>query len=161
MSARQFRSVLFLVFVTSALGAACASDTSDPGGGNGGGGGGGGTTADVAGTWQWAVTNITSSCGPETGWNAQVEIVQSGTSATATSAWRSNGGEHSSTNGTVTGDDLTFDITYPEEDGQLTATHSVTVDSDGNTMTGSETWSWTNGTTTCSSGTADVTATKQ
>lgn len=163
LALHRSRIAAVVLAVCAAVACSDSTDPDDDGDGGGGGGGGGGETADVSGLWLWTVNNINSTCGPETGWSAQVEITQSGTSATATSTWRSNGGEHSSTNGTVNGDEFSFDITYPEQTGVLTATHTVTVQPDGDSMTGTEAWSWEDldSDTACLGGTATVNVTRQ
>lgn len=121
--------------------------------------------ANVAGTWQWVVANVTSNeCPPEIGWVATVTITQTGTSVTASSLWNSDMGGPYVFNGTVSGNTLTIpDVTYPEDMGTTTATHEVVLQTDG-TMFGTETWEWMEtppGTDECTGGMATVTANPQ
>lgn len=132
--------------------AACGDDPVDPGEVS---------ITDFVGTWQWNVTNINSSCGPEDPWSTEVEITRVGTSETAVSTrspWRSDDQEDREVSGTVNGNTLTIgSVTYIENGGDLVATHVVTLQNNGN-LVGNETWTWTGGEGTCSNGTATVVA---
>ena len=60
----------------------------------------------------------------------------------------------SSFTGNFSGNSLTWNGSYPEDLGTTTESISLTVDASCNSFSGSSTWSWTDGSFTCS-GTAD------
>ena len=123
-----------------------------------GGGGGGGSdpapvstpppvsTPDVAGTW--AITeNLTGNC-PDSDVNTwTATVTQNGTSITV-----SGGG--ASRSGTLNGNVLTWSGSY-SEDGGTTTVSSLTLTFSGDTVTGNATWSWTDGSSSCS-GTSSI-----
>lgn len=150
-------SMLSLLALAS-LTFACGTTDPDPGGGGGGGGGG---PANVAGTWDWALTETTSTCGSEANDVWVVTITQSGSDITATSQWGSDvGGPHPFA-GTVTGNAVVIpNVMYEEDGGDLSASHDLTLQSDG-TMAGTETWTWTGDAGTCANGTSTLRATRQ
>lgn len=154
------RTLLSLLFL-AATSFACADAPSEPGGGGGGGGGGGSTTADVAGTWNWVVAATTSTCGAEPDGTWVITITQAGTGITASGQWGSDDVGPHEFMGTVTGNTVAItDVMYPEDGGDLSARHDVTLQSNG-TLTGTETWSWTGPGGPCSGGTSNITATRQ
>ena len=148
--------VVLAAFTGIALVTGCSDDDSptDPGGGT--------TPASVAGTWNWEVSNITSSCGNEPGWSAVVVITQSGTAVQAESDWRSDPGTGPHVGaGSVNGREVSINVNYPEAGGNLFAQHTVDLEPDNVTMVGSESWTWFGPDELCDDGTATVTATKQ
>ena len=154
---RLLRPALLPVLVVG-LAAGCGDDPVDPGAVD---------ITDFVGVWTWNVGNINSTCGSETVWDAQVTISQVGGSATqvtASSRWRADTPGPFSFAGTVSGNTLTIpNVTYTEDSGTLLATHTVTLQNNGN-LAGTETWTWTytdpvtNETSTCANGTADILA---
>lgn len=149
---RSFRSILAPMLFLGIITVGCADDPVDP------------DTIDITafvGTWDWIVTNISSTCGTEPGWDAPVVIARVGnsdTDVTLTSAWRADDPTPFPTDGTVSGNTLTVsNVTYTEDGGTLVATHTVTVQNNGN-LAGTETWTWTNASGTCAGGTAQVLA---
>lgn len=151
---RRFSVVPSLaVFLFVALfSAACGDDPADP------------DTADITdflGTWSWTVLDVTSSCGPEDLWMADVVIARVGTSdtdVTASSRWHADDVGPHVFDGTVSGNTLTIpDVTYTEGGGTLVADHVVTLQNDGR-LSGTETWTWTGPGGSCVNGTADVIA---
>jgi hypothetical protein len=112
------------------------------------------TASDLVGTWNFGVT-ITHETGDCVGdneppWNAEVVITRVGDAVTVTGDWHSNvgSGPHSFV-GTLTGMHLEIVGAYPEGDGTTSATYELTVAADWNRMTGTETWTWTNGVLSC------------
>jgi hypothetical protein len=106
--------------------------------------------------WKFEVSNVNSSCGPESNWISTVTIVQEGDSLETTGI--------KGTSFIVTGsvDGMTVTIGpggFSEDGGTTTATYILTIKSD-TSMEGREEWTWTDGTTTCSNGTATVKVTK-
>jgi len=102
---------------------------------------------DLTGIWRVQQT-ITGNCSgvdyPYTE-SYMAECVQNGSTLTLTST--SNG---ASFFGTITGNTITLTGTIPTEDGITSINFSGTVSSDGNTVTGAATWTWTDGIRTCS-----------
>lgn len=121
-----------------------------------GGGGGGGTVAPIADlTGSWDITERgTSTClGEESYSNAySVSIVQSGNTVTVTAP----AGVFS---GTVNGDQATWSGNYPE-DGGITTINSLLmrIAADGNSMSGTSSWTWSDGSETCSGTGETITA---
>lgn len=146
---RVVRTALALALVTLA---ACGDDPVEPSEAG---------IDDFVGVWTWNVVNINSSCGTEEPWEAQVTIARVGastTQVTASSAWRADGTGPFTFAGTVNGNTLTIPgVTYTEQGGTLTAQHQVVLQNNGN-LAGEETWTWTDGTDSCTGGTADILA---
>ncbi|MBW2524806.1 MAG: hypothetical protein JRI23_11550 [Deltaproteobacteria bacterium] len=112
--------------------------------------------AVVAGSWSLDITNIDSSCGPEPDWNSPMNVAQTGCTLEVT------GVKLSSTvvSGSVTGDQVIVGPgDYDEANGTTTSTFTFTV-VDANLLQGVEEWTWTDGTSSCTNGTADATATR-
>ncbi|MEL7025331.1 MAG: fibronectin type III domain-containing protein [Pseudomonadota bacterium] len=127
--------------------------------GCGGGGGGGSDSPDpqppavpvVAGEWQISET-LADDCGSSGTTNTYVATVtQNGSQVVVT-----YGGV--SRSGTMTGNELTWSGSYPE-DGGTTTVSSLILNFSGDSATGNATWSWTDGTQSCS-GTSSITATR-
>ena len=57
------------------------------------------------------------------------------------------------------GDELVLGGTYPEDGGATTATYHLTLDS-ATRLTGTEDWSWTNGSSSCEGGESTVVVTR-
>ena len=120
-------------------------------------GGSGDETTDVSGVWNLRVYNIDSSCGTEAEWNSTATIIQIGNDLTVSGSKK---GEFYSVSGEVDGSTVTISGDFSEEGGTTNSTFSMTIISDGY-MTGSESWTWSDGSESCTGGTADVTMTKQ
>lgn len=147
------RFALAAILVLGLLTAGCGDDPVDPSGVS---------ITDFVGTWAWNVVNISSTCGGESPWEAQVVIARVGSSnteVTASSRWRADDPGPFVFSGTVSGNTLTIpNVTYTEESGTLVAQHVVTLQNNGN-LAGDETWTWTDVTgRICSNGTADILA---
>lgn len=112
------------------------------------------TSSDLEGTWNFGVT-ITHETGDcegnnEPPWNAEVEITQVGDAVTVTGDWHSDPGTGTHTfAGTLSGNQLVLDGSYPEAGGTLLALYELTVNADFNRMEGTETWTWTSATELC------------
>jgi uncharacterized repeat protein (TIGR02543 family) len=111
---------------------------------------------NLTGVWRLEVTNVNSSCGPEPGWTSEVTIVQDGENLMTTGIK----GTHFEVPGIVVSDTVTIGPgAFPESTGTTTATYILTIRSDI-LMEGTEQWSWTDGTSSCSGGTATVRMTR-
>jgi hypothetical protein len=102
---------------------------------------------DLTGTWSVQQT-ITGNCPGEDypfTESYMAECVQNGNDLTLTST--SNG---ASFVGTIAGNAITLTGAIPTGDGVTSVNFSGTVSSDGNTVTGAATWTWTDGIRTCS-----------
>ncbi len=134
---KSFNYFILLVML-ALLGAAC-----------GGGGTTGGSTppiGDLSGTWQVTGTESspTQACDGAS-INMVATIVQSGSNLT------SNGSDGSVLSGTISGNTVSMSGTYPEGGGTtVVSSATVTVAADCNSFSGSDVWSWTDGTFSCS-----------
>jgi hypothetical protein len=106
-----------------------------------------GTALDLTGTWSVQET-VTGNCPgvdyPTTD-TYMAACVQDGNNLTLTVP--SNGASFA---GTIADNAIALTGTIPTEDGVSSVNFSGTVSSDGNTVTGTATWTWTNGSRTCS-----------
>ncbi len=127
------------------------------GGGGGGGGGGGNTTpiGVITGLWTVSETSDESACGGSSAAFSSYALNatnQSGNSLTVTNP-------SGTFTGNISGSTLTWNGSYPEDGGTTTASMTATLDASCNSLSGSATWSWTNGASSCS-GTSTFTATR-
>jgi len=120
------------------------------GGGGGGGVGGGGPAspiADVSGTWTITEQGVSDCEGEETFSRGpyQVTVTQTGNNLTVVTPV-------GTFSGTINGDKVSWGGSYPEQGGGTTTINSMTltVAADGNSFSGSSTWSWSDGTESCS-----------
>lgn len=122
-------------------------------------------SVNVTGTWTFDVT-ITHETGDCVGdneppWQATIDITQVGDAVTATGDWHSNPGTGPHEfGGTVSGNQLVLDGSYPEGTGTTLALYQLTVSADQNRMTGTETWTWTSATELCHDSQSTVVATR-
>lgn len=86
----------------------------------------------------------------EPDWHAEAVITVAGDAVTVMSDWNSNAdtGPHAFT-GTLTGNRLSLDGSYPEGPGMTTAHFDLIVEPDYNRMAGTETWTWTGDSGSC------------
>ena len=134
------------------------------------GGGGGGTDnsnigskktgsnppiGDMSGTWQVAGTDISSTAACNgVGFNVTATIIQSGNDLNVT------GLRASTLSGTISGNQISFLGSYAEDGGTTTISKSIlTITTDCNQFTGNDSWSWTDGSFSCS-GTSTYTGTR-
>jgi hypothetical protein len=135
-------SLVVLAFAISIL-TACSG---------GGGGGDGGDTppeqkppvADLSGTWN-ITEDGTSNCPGEESYHYEYSIVvtQSGNNLSVSAP----AGMFS---GTINGNRVAWTGSYPEDGGTTTITAmQLTVSNDGNSLSGSSNWSWSDGSESC------------
>ena len=121
-------------------------------GGCGGGGGGGGTDdpiADITGTWDITETLGSNTCDDFGTTTYTLTATLSGNDVTVVTPV-------GTFTGTLDGDQLEWSGRYPEDGGTVTITDmDITVSADGNTLSGTTRWSWTDGSFSCS-GTTNV-----
>ena len=130
-------------------------------GGGGDGGKGGNKTennppiGDMSGTWQVTGTDTSSTTACDSvGFDVTATIVQSGNDLNVT------GFRTSSLSGTISGDQMSFTGSYSEDGGVSTISKSnLSIASDCNQFTGKDSWSWTDGSFSCS-GTSTYTGTR-
>lgn len=129
------------------LSVAVAIGLSGCGGGGGGGGGddGGGSDtpttvqADVSGDWN-VTENITSSCPDDARYNQYgIKVTQSGAKLTVLVSGLSFAG-------TIDGNTIGWKGSYPQDGGTTTInTMTLTLAGDGNSINGTDAWSWVSG----------------
>ena len=108
-------------------------------------------TVDVNGTWAITENEKPNTCGDGLE-SFNLHAVQSGKNVTVTDDYSNE------FSGTVCGNVLSYSGSYPDEGG--TTTISLTATVSGNSVSGSATWSWTDGYDDCS-GTTVFTGAKQ
>lgn len=130
--------------------AGCQTSASSGSGGDGpspapGTGDEGGASSDWGGTWTTTMTD-TSNCGdPSATATSTVTVTQSGNSVTAVD---SRAG--STLTGTISGGTLNLTGSYPTEGGTTQVQGSdITLAENGNSFSGTMTWTWTQGDYTC------------
>lgn len=143
------KTILGLIFgVVALVFVGCA-------GGGGGGGGDDGDANDISGTW--TITEIVdeSACG---GGGAElviytIDVSQSGTSLTVSATIN---GSTQTFSGSISGNTLQWSGSFAESGGTTTINSlSLTLNSDCSEVTGNSTWTWTDGSDTCS-GTSQI-----
>lgn len=153
MSVNQILGRLALGSLFSVL-AACG------GGGDGGDddkSGASGQSLNVAGTWDIAETKGSNNCGDPVGEKTlySVAIQQNGNSLQL----QTEGGQVF--NGSIQTDTVQWTGSYPEEGGITTLNElKVTVASDAKSLHGSSSWTWAQGSQSCS-GTTEVSGTRE
>jgi len=113
------------------------------GGGAGGDGGSGGETANVAGQWKMVSTVVTDDCDKRTSQTFGMTITQGGSTVTAYTREFTFGG-------TVEGNRVQMSGSSPLDGGTMTMNTTLIVSADGNSMEGSDSWTWTDGSESCS-----------
>ncbi|MDH3726720.1 MAG: right-handed parallel beta-helix repeat-containing protein [Myxococcales bacterium] len=98
---------------------------------------------DVAGEWEMTTTDVIDSCGGRVPYTFPMTITQNGNALTA----EFPGGPLT---GTICGDQVRLSGSFPEDDGTATVSVALIVSADGDSMQGSDSWSWTDGFTDCS-----------
>ncbi|HEY9051351.1 MAG TPA: fibronectin type III domain-containing protein [Gammaproteobacteria bacterium] len=123
-----------------------------------GGGGGSGTITPIADvTGDWTITESgTSNCpGEETYYNVYtITVSQSDNTLTVSTPV-------GIFTGSINGDSISWTGSFAEDGGVTTITSmSLTVSSDGNSLSGTSSWSWTDGDSSCSGTNQTVNATR-
>jgi len=103
----------------------------------------GGYPVDVAGNWEMTTTDVIDSCGGRVPYTFHATITQSGNALTA----EITGGTLS---GTIDGNRIQLSGSFPEDSGTVTVSVTLALSADGDSMQGSDSWSWTDGSTDCS-----------
>ncbi len=120
-------------------------------------------TIGIEGTWSMVitVTNATQDCAGEEGVSPPVlvTISQSGSGVSVAGFLGDPSNVLVGTIGGANSDILTVSGSYGEDGGTTTATHVWQLDSE-TTMTGTESWSWTNGVNSCPGSSSTVVCTK-
>lgn len=120
--------------------AACADAPTGPEGG-------------VAGNWSVNAVEDATGCGEGTSTSTiTVRISQSGTTLTVTI----DGVDYT---GSLNGSVGTWSGSYPDDGGTTTEDYTVTFANDNTTLSGGSTWTWTDGSSSCS-GTVQVTGSR-
>jgi len=146
--------ILYPVLMLAMFFSACSGGSGD----NGAGGNNAESIApigDMSGTWQVAGTDTSSTAACNgVAFNITATIVQSGSNLNVT------GFRTSSLSGTISGNQMSFAGSYPEDGGTTTISQSIlSITSDCNQFSGSDSWSWTDGSFSCS-GTSIYTGTR-
>ena len=132
--------------------AACSGGDGE---GDGDGNRNGGAPADIAGVWTITETYLTDSCeGPGGSDTYRVTVTQTGNAVTLMFD------DGTTYDGTINGNTLTWSGSYPEEGGTTTVSGEFIVSADERSLQGSDSWTWTDGSTTCS-GTDSFTGTRE
>ena len=157
MFTRPFRWASLPILTLAALALACSS-SSDPGDSDP-------PAFNLTGSWTFnvTITHETGDCegNNEPPWQATIDITQVDDAVTATGDWHSNPGTGSHDfGGTLSGNQLVIDGSYPEGTGTTLALYQLTVAADGQTMSGTETWTWTSATELCHDSQSTVEATR-
>lgn len=108
------------------------------------------------GTGTWTITEVVDGSDCDEGTyteNYTVSVTQSGNSLTVVAPTGTFSGE-------ICGNKVSWSGSYPEDGGTTTATIDLTVSADGNSLNGSVTWSWTDGSDSCA-GTSQTTGSRQ
>ena len=127
--------------VVALLIAACADDATGP------------PEGGVAGNWTVSYTDDATGCGEGvTAGIVNVLIAQNGNVLTVTS-------DGIVFTGTLNGTEATWSGSYPEDGGTTSEQFTVTFANNNTTLSGGSTWTWTDGTDSCS-GTSTITGSK-
>jgi hypothetical protein len=145
LNIRNFTQYLSIIVTTLAL-TACSSS-----GGDSGSSVCDPPAGDYAGFWTISGTDQ-GNCGDEGSWSGSGTITVDGNTMTGFPA---GGGTHS---GQVCANTLTVATSYPEDGGTVTLNFTATFSSN-NAVSGSGTWSWTDGSSSCN-GTTSFQGTK-
>ncbi len=104
-----------------------------------------GGAANLTGTWRVSEVD-NSNCGGDGSITGNWEVTDTGRSVTLRS-----GSRNITLSGTHVGDRLNLQGSFPEDGGTTTVTSSnITVGPTGNTISGTETWRWSDGFESCS-----------
>ena len=141
------RLATVVTFALTAFG--CSDDPVDPG------------ASTLSGNWTMTV-DVTVATGACAGEELEpvdtfkVSITQQGNSMTITGPFGDAGTQN--LNGNLTSGVVSVGGSYPEDGGTTTATHTLTVGKDENSMSGTEAWSWTGPGGSCPGSASIVTA---
>ncbi len=98
---------------------------------------------DVAGIWRMNSTVVDDDCGERENQTFRMAIAQDGNRLTAVTP-------ELEFNGTICGNQIRISGSFPEDDGTVTVNATLDASADGQSMQGSDTWTWTDGFESCS-----------
>jgi hypothetical protein len=98
---------------------------------------------DVAGNWQMTSTVVSDNCDGRENQTFPMTITQDGDALTVETP-------ELTFTGTICGNEIQMDGSFPDEGGTTTVKATLVVSTDGNSMQGSDTWTWTDGFDSCS-----------
>ena len=112
-------------------------------------------TSNLTGQWMLNLVDISNNCGDDNGSSSVVvSITQTGSNLEVCAP------VFGCISGTIQGNNVTWNGSYPEDGGTTTVSFGMTLSGDGNVLNGTLNWSWTDGAFSCS-GTTNVTAVRQ
>jgi hypothetical protein len=98
---------------------------------------------DVEGDWQMTSTVVSDNCDGRENQAFLMTITQDANALTAETP-------ELTFNGTICGNQIQMKGSFPEDGGTVTVNAALTVSADGESMSGSDTWTWTDGSERCS-----------
>lgn len=98
---------------------------------------------DVAGEWQMTSTVVSDNCDGRASQTFSMTITQDANALTVLTPEGTFGGP-------ICGNQIEMSGSFPEDGGTVTVNATLNVSEDGNSMQGSDTWTWTDGSESCS-----------
>ena len=98
---------------------------------------------DVAGEWEMTSTVVSDNCDGRTFQAFRMKITQDGNALTAEAP-------ELTFSGTICGNQIQMKGSFPEDDGTVTVNATLNVSAEGDSMQGSDNWTWTDGSESCS-----------
>lgn len=98
---------------------------------------------DVAGEWEMTSTVVSDNCDGRMSQTFRMTITQDGNALTAETP-------ELTFSGTICGNQIQMSGSFPEDDGTVTVNATLDVSAEGDSMQGSDTWTWTDGSESCS-----------
>jgi hypothetical protein len=107
------------------------------------GDGNGSESANVAGDWEMTSTVVTDNCDGRTSQTFPMTITQEGNNLAVETS-------ELTFSGTIHGNQIQMSGSFAEDGGTVTVNATLTVYDDANSMQGSDSWTWTDGSESCS-----------
>ena len=98
---------------------------------------------DVAGEWEMTSTVVSDNCDGRVDQTYQMTITQEGNTLTAETP-------ELTFSGMICGNQIQMNGSFPEDEGTVTVNATLNVSAEGDSMQGSDTWTWTDGVESCS-----------
>ncbi|MDB4278312.1 carboxypeptidase-like regulatory domain-containing protein [Deltaproteobacteria bacterium] len=98
---------------------------------------------DAAGDWEMTSTVVSDNCDGRTSQTFRMKITQDGNALTAETP-------ELTFSGTICGNQIQMKGSSPEDDGSVTVNATLIVSAEGDSMQGSDNWTWTDGSESCS-----------
>jgi hypothetical protein len=98
---------------------------------------------DVAGVWDTTSTVVSDNCDGRMSQTFPMTITQDGNALTAEIP-------ELTFSGTICGNQIQMKGSFPDEDGTVTVNATLNVSAEGDSMQGSDNWTWTDGSESCS-----------